>query len=394
MKRRDFIRASALATGLVMTPDFLKAGSRLLPEMSAGKKLVVIQLSGGNDGLNTVIPYKNDLYYKLRKKLALPEKEVLPLTDELALHPSLKFLQECFRSGDLTIVNNVGYPNPDRSHFRSTDIWHSASDASEFLSTGWLGRYLDQNGKTAHDIIETDSSLSLAVKGETRKAIALTDPKQFYLMTTEDLFASLSQDHENEQQQNLFYLYRTLTETAASAQYIQEKTKLHQVKAEYPATPLGKQLKSTSMFIGSGLETAVYYVAQTGYDTHVSQAGTHARLLGQLDEALQAFIKDLRSQNRWKDTLIMIFSEFGRRVAANASGGTDHGTAGNVLLLGGALRKKGILNEGPDLKNLDDGGDLKFRMDFRCIYAGILERWLGAESKKILYRDFEDPGFV
>jgi uncharacterized protein (DUF1501 family) len=397
MDRRKFLQTSSLASGAFFLPSFLKAFERR-PLPAGNKNLVIIQLSGGNDGLNTLVPFENDIYYNKRKSLALPKEGLIRLNDQLGMNPALQALKEVYDQGWMGVLNSVGYPNPDRSHFRSMDIWHSASNANEFLNTGWIGRYLDSNCGACnkpYQAIEADDTLSLAMKGENRKGLAIRDAGNFYKATREPFFNTLAQDANPDMlnEDNLGYLYKTMIETCSSADYINNAIRTFDNKAEYPNTAFSKQLKMISRFIQSGLETKVYYVSLTGFDTHVGQKGTQDRLLKEWAEGVQTFLKDLRQGGKLDDTLVMTFSEFGRRVEQNASNGTDHGTANNVFLFGGKLNKKGILNDAPDLENLDNG-DLKYQVDFRSVYATIVSKWLEVDDEAILNRKFPVMDFV
>ena len=395
MKRRNFLKRSAYVTaGTLLVPEFIKAAQALNASYE-GRRLVIIQFSGGNDGLNTVIPYHNDVYYQVRPQIAIGADKVLKLNDEMGLHPALKSLQKLYDQGDLSIVNSVGYPNPDRSHFRSMDIWHTASGANEYLTNGWLGRYLDSQGNNEKlwQAVEVDESLSLAMKGAERKALTVSDPGKLY-RTTRGLFAEQyeAQAHQHEHE-NLGYLYKTMAETVNSAAYIYEKSKVYQTKVSYPNNAFGRDLKQIAQMINSGIETEVYYVSLNGFDTHAGQLGRQAGLLKQYAEGVEAFVKDLRVKGNWDNTLVMTFSEFGRRVAQNASRGTDHGTANNVMLMGGKLKKAGIYNAAPNLTTLDKG-DLIYQVDFRQIYSTILQNWLEADPSKVLSESFESLKIV
>jgi uncharacterized protein (DUF1501 family) len=399
MKRRDFLRNSALASGAFLIPSFLKPLEAIASgQLSGYKNLVIIQLSGGNDGLNTIIPYGNDIYYQKRSSIAIQQTDIVKLNDMQGLNPGLSALKEIYDQGWMGIINSVGYPNPDRSHFRSMDIWQTASDSNQFLTTGWIGRYLDsncQNCKNPYTAIEVDDTLSLAMKGATKKGIAVQDPNKLYQSTREPFFKDLVHDHNNDHlnEDNLGYLYKTMIETYSSADYIQQTSKTYAVSAEYPATPLGNQLKTVSKFINSGLQTQVYYVSLSGFDTHVGQQNQQNRQLKIYGDAVAAFVKDLKQSGKLDDTLVMTFSEFGRRVEQNASNGTDHGTANNVLLFGGKLKKAGIFNDAPDLAQLDNG-DLKYQVDFRDVYATLLDKWLDVSNNQILNKSFGGLGFV
>jgi uncharacterized protein (DUF1501 family) len=397
MNRRNFLKYSALASGTLLVPNFLKAfESKNI--LSGNKKLVIIQLSGGNDALNTIVPYTNDLYFKNRAGIAIKKEQAITLTPELGLNTGMKKLMELYDKGFMTIINNVGYPNPDRSHFRSMDIWHTASNSNEYLQTGWLGRYLDSscNGcANPHHAIEVDDTLSLALKGELKKAMALKNADELYKLTKENFFNKLVSitDDKMLTEDNLGYLYKTMIETTSSAEYIYNTSKTYNNSYVYPQTALGKQLKTVSTFINSGMETSVYYVSMGGFDTHINQLQQHQNLLQTFADAVTAFVNDLQKSNKLDDTLVMVFSEFGRRVQQNASNGTDHGTAGNMFLFGNKLKQNGIINEAPDLTDLDDG-DLKYKIDFRSVYATVLNNWLGVSDKEILLQNFAKMSFV
>jgi len=236
--------------------------------------------------------------------------------------------------------------------------------------------------------------LSLAMKGAKMKGIAVQDPNKLYQTTREPFFKELAHDHDsNLNEDNLGYLYKTMAETYSSADYIQKTSKTYAVNGEYPTTPLGNQLKTVSKFINSGLQTRVYYVSLSGFDTHVAQQGQQGRQLQIYGDAVAAFVKDLKKSGKLDDTLIMTFSEFGRRVEQNASNGTDHGTANNILLFGGKLKKAGIYNDAPDLAQLDNG-DLKYTVDFRDVYATLLDKWLDVRNGDVLGNGFKGLDFV
>jgi uncharacterized protein (DUF1501 family) len=397
MQRRRFLQSSALASTLLLVPKFLHALDRpetrlatMLRDAPSGqaRRLIVVQLSGGNDGLNTIIPYRNDLYFKARPTLALKETEgILPLSDDLGLHPAMKGLKGLYDQGQLAVLNAVGYPNPDRSHFRSMDIWQTGSGSEQLLTTGWLGRYLDANcaaGALPYQALEVDDTLSLALKGQFRKGLAFKSPAKFHQLTQNRYLSQLSQEKAPATATSeLDYLYKTLAETASSADYLYDKSKIHTSTATYPNTDLGRNLKTTAELINSGVESRVYYLALSGFDTHVRQHEQQGRLLGELSDGLAALADDLQKNGEWQNTLVMVFSEFGRRVTQNASNGTDHGTANNVFLLSGALRKPGLLNAPASLADLDQG-DLRYQVDFRSLYASILTDWLGADDQLVL----------
>ena len=395
IKRRDFVKVGSLATASFMVPKFLKAFERLDQVPPGNKVMVILQLSGGNDGLNTVIPIRNDIYYRERPRLGIERASALALTDEVGLHPALTALRELYDDGSLGILNNVGYPNPDRSHFRSMDIWQTGSASTEYVATGWLGRYLDAQCHGCDKptfALEIDDVLSLALKGENSKAIAMKDPKRLFGTSNENFFRDVLKEHKNEGEETVDYLYKTMSETLSSANYIFQQSRLHPSSAGYPKTELGNGLKTIASLIFSDINTKVYYISLGSFDTHVSQQMQQQRLFTELSNAVKAFTADLKKNNRFNDVLMFTFSEFGRRVSQNASGGTDHGTANNMFLIGGALKQKGVINAMPDLNDLDEG-DLKYKIDFKTVYATVLRNWLEADDTTILGKRYDHLKF-
>ncbi|MGH1516024.1 DUF1501 domain-containing protein [Chryseobacterium sp. JK1] len=382
IKRRDFLKISSLATASLLMPNFLKSmtlDEALVPNQNI---LVVLQFTGGNDGLNTIIPAKNDIYFRERKTLAIQNS--LALTDEAGINPSLSYFKELFDSGELSVMNNVGYPNPDKSHFRSMDIWQSASRSDQFLETGWLGRFLDEECyRCEHptQALEVDDMLSLALKGQNNKAFAFKDPKRLYQTSQEKYFKSLYDHHHHDE--TVSYLYQTLGSTINNADYIFEKSKAKKTEQTYPNSQLGKDFKTVASLIKSDINTQVYYLSIGSFDTHVNQNERQQKLFEDINESVKSFVADMKSNGLFNNILLMTFSEFGRRVAQNASNGTDHGTANQMFFISGNLKKKGLLNTLPDLQNLNEG-DLIYKEDFRKVYATILKNWLKADSSKVL----------
>lgn len=391
INRRKFVQSGTLASAALMLPKFLKAFER--KQLTQDHKiLVVVQLSGGNDGLNTVIPYRNDLYYKLRPELGIKRPDALEMTDELGLHPALKGLKSLYDDGSLGVLNSVGYPNPDRSHFRSMDIWQTASGSDQLLTTGWIGRYLDAQcdgcGHTTQ-AIEVDDTLSLTLKGANKSGLAVSDAGRLYASAHDSFFQAQIKSHgPTHDDHNVDYLFKTLRETMSSADYIYKKSKIYNSTAEYPNSEFGKGLRTIAELIVSGSDTRVYYLSLGSFDTHVNQHPQQQRLFTQLGDGLKTFATDLKKNNRFEDVTVMTFSEFGRRVAQNASQGTDHGTANCMFLVSGALQKQGVLNPAPDLSHLDQKnpelGDLIYQVDFRDVYATLLKKWLGVDEHGIL----------
>lgn len=397
MKRRSFIQTTGLAAATLMLPKFIKAYTAS-GTINSNKILVVIQLSGGNDGLNTIVPYENDLYYNARPTIAIKKNETLKLNSELGLHPAMQGFKNLFDNGQLSMINNVGYPEPDRSHFRSMDIWQTASHSNEYKSSGWLGRYLDtQCVQCEHptQILEIDDTLSLALKGERLNGLAFKDAKRLYATTTSSFIHQLAQQHHADEHthDNASYLYKTLVETVSSAEYIYKTSKIYQSSAVYPNHEFGKSMKMISELIVSGVQTNVFYVSLGTFDTHYNQLKRQEELLKQLAETVEIFMKEMKQNGKANDVLLMTFSEFGRRVQENASGGTDHGTANQIFLIGNQLKKQGFYNEAPNLSDLEDG-DLKYKIDFKNVYATILRNWLNANDEIILGKQYSTLNFI
>ncbi|WP_428653830.1 DUF1501 domain-containing protein [Runella sp.] len=394
MKRRNFLKNTAFTTaGSLLIPQFLKAYEQkhLGQKPLNDKILVIIQLSGGNDGLNTVVPFRNDIYYRERPSISINQNNILRLNDEIGLNPALEKIKELYDNGLVSIVNNVGYPNPDRSHFRSMDIWQTGSGSEDYLSTGWIGRYLDAqcigHSCLPHQALEIDDTLSLALKGQQVNGLSLQNPEKLYKQTQSAFVKTLDNTPAADTHENVGYLYKTLAETISSADYVHSKAKVNKSRLLYPTTELGKSLNTIAELITAGVSTSVYYVSLSGFDTHIRQNDQQDRLLRQYSEAVNVFVNDMKSNSRLDDVMILTFSEFGRRVKQNASNGTDHGTANNVFLIGGPKRTKPIVSEAPDLTDLDNG-DLKYKIDFREIYATLLDDWLHTDSGNILNKKF------
>lgn len=395
INRKTFIRTGSLAVASLFFPNFLDALT--LPEAIEmnGKTLIILQLSGGNDGLNTIIPVKNDIYYKSRNQISIKENDALLLTDEAGINPNLKYFIELYDNGELAVMNNVGYPEPNKSHFRSMDIWQTASASDEFKNSGWIGRYLDE---ACHDCqnptqaIEIDDLLSLSMKGENSNAIAFKDPKKLFDNSQEMFYKKLNANNHDHEHDLTSYLYNTLGNAINNSDYIFSESKAKPTYKTYPATQIGKDFKTIASLIKSDINTQVYYLSVGSFDTHNNQNQRQNQLFKNIDEAVETFTKDMKENGKFDDIMIMTFSEFGRRVAQNASNGTDHGTANQMFFISGGLKKKGLLNPLPDLTNLNDG-DLIYSEDFRKVYATVLKRWLNTNDQKILgkkngYYDF------
>lgn len=385
IKRREFLKTGSLATASLLLPNFLKAMSFPNSLETSAKVLVILQLSGGNDGLNTIVPMRNDIYFRERPTIAIDN--ALALTDEAGINPALPFFKTLFESGEMAVLNNVGYPDPNKSHFRSMDIWHSASRSDEYLESGWIGRYLDQacyDCSHPTQALEVNDMLSLALKGEQKKAFAFRDPKKLYQTSREEYFNAIYQEHQQQhEEETVGYLYQTLGETINNADYIFEQSRAKRTMAAYPDSVLGKDLKTVASLIKSDINTQVYYLQIGSFDTHINQQQRQESLFHTINDAVQAFVEDLKKNALFEDVMLMTFSEFGRRVAQNASRGTDHGTANQLFFVSGGLKKQGLLNVLPDLSQLN-AGDLQYTEDFRKVYATLLKNWLRADADKIL----------
>ncbi len=392
LDRRGFLRMSALGAGVISLPSPGPFGLMADHRTRSDKILVVVQMSGGNDGLNTVIPFENDDYHRARRSLA--QRKHLKLDDTLALNENLGAMKELFDAGDLSIIQGVGYPNPNRSHFKSTDIWHSADPSKRSKKSGWIGRLGDQMTQKVYDpdfAINISQQPPLALTGKRYRPVSFQNAAAYRAALTkgqERAFEKIAASPAASDRDAILELVgQTAQDARVSSSAIREAAIAYKSPVEYGSSNLGKSLRTVSALINSGLSTRVYYVYHNGFDTHVNQAGKHPRLMSELATALGAFQKDLTRLGKTDRVATLAFSEFGRRVKENGSRGTDHGTAGPTFLLGAPVRG-GILGEQPDLTDLDRG-DLKFNTDFRRIYATLIDKWLGVNSAKILGAEFD-----
>lgn len=427
--RREFLRTSVLGGALSWTvPAFLANTFSALQAEAADSAtqvptghdsniLVVLQMAGGNDGLNTVVPYSNDHYHRARPRIGLAEKRILTINDEIGFHESLTGFKELYDTGELSVIQGVGYPNPNRSHFVSTDIWLTAADSDKIESSGWLGRYFDNtcSGCDPTIAVNIGRQMPRAFQAKHPVGVSLESPQSYRFMSrekgrngemTEESYRKLNEP-DSEMAENaggtigeihgsvqsngsaLDFLERTALDAQVSSDKIRSIAGRVENQATYPTSQLGNSLKLVAKLIGGGLATRVFYVSQGGYDTHTNQTGTHERLLKDLGDSTKSFVTDLKAQGNLSRVLVMTFSEFGRRVTENASGGTDHGAAAPMFVIGNKV-KAGLLGKYPSLAPSDlFQGDLKFNLDFRSVYAGVLENWLKTKSAPILGRQFE-----
>jgi uncharacterized protein (DUF1501 family) len=428
--RRQFLRTSALGAAAAWTlPVFLEKTFFALDALAAeavtqsvtgkdGTILVILQLAGGNDGLNMVVPYADDAYYRSRPKLGIAADKVLKLDSYAGLNGKLTGFKSLFDEGHLAVVQGVGYPNPTRSHFRSTEIWQTASDADRNESEGWIGKYFDNCCRGAEPTIGVaiGEQMPQAFAAKTPTGVTLSKPEQFRwrpldkharpISAEEMFFRQLNGiDDENAPAANdggsigalsgqaganqsaIDFLQRTALDAQLSSDKILAIARKYKSTVSYPPGPLSASLSIIARMIAGGLPTRVYYASQGGFDTHAGQLNSHDRLMAQLNDSVAAFVADLKQQGNFDRVLLMTFSEFGRRVAENANGGTDHGAAAPMFVLGGAV-KPGLFGTYPSLSDLE-GGDLKFSTDFRSVYATILDNWLQAPSQLVLGRRFD-----
>ena len=420
--RREFLRSTVLGASAAWTiPAFVErtfgqlheAARDLAIQPITGKDdtiLVVLQLAGGNDGLNTLVPYGDDAYHKARPRLGKKDKEIIKLDDYLGLNSSMPYLGSLFKDGGLGIVQGVGYPNPNRSHFVSTSIWETA-DTSNHSATGWLGRYFDNACPGADPTVgisfnKTQPESFGALKNP---GVCLNTPDLYRWIhgggeqaQAEEFFADLNKPSEPDDDQpvdggsiampaggkvggvkgedNLAFLERVALDARVSSKKILELASKHKTTVPYEGTPIARNLNLVSRMIAGGMPTRVYYVSHGGFDTHNQQANSHDRLLGQLDSALKSFFTDLKQQGNDKRVVLMTFSEFGRRVSENASAGTDHGKASCMFVAGPAV-KAGIFGKRPSLTELNEG-DITHTVDFRSVYGTLLTDWLRAPDVK------------
>ncbi len=406
MDRRLFLRnlgmiAGAGSVSMALGNIPLRAFSRSFLNIQAvnGKVIVLLQLSGGNDGLNTIIPMEDSLYYNARPSLGIKKEDAIQLNYLTGMHPSLQPLKGLYDDGMVAVVQNVGYESPNRSHFRSTDIWLSASDSNVVIDDGWVGRYLakvlpDHNPinpehPLAIQIGSTQSSL-LECTCQGTMGISFESPNQFYQLINGST-ADNDPPPNTVAGNQLKYIKEVAALSIRYAEVIKEKADLVENKATYPNTRLGRQLAIVAELIAGGLETPVYLTSNGGFDTHANQAGNHANLLTAVAQAIEAFQTDLKLLGIADKVVLMTFSEFGRRVNQNGSGGTDHGTAAPLFVIGRNVYG-GVYGANPDLSDLDNNGDLKYKYDFRQLYATLLTQQLGMPLNRmsdVLQKDFE-----
>ena len=388
MNRRDFLKLSALAVSVTSgMPGFL---ARAAAQAGGDKTLVVIQLTGGNDGLNTLIPYSNGAYYAARPNIAIGKKDVLTLSADLGMHPSLRSLSRFWDAGQLGWLENVGYPNPNRSHFASMAIWHTA-DPTQAASDGWIGRIAEQIGDPfCASNIGNATPLALQAADFSLPSISSVDGFQVKLPGgLQDPFQALM---TAPRQGEAEYLQRATKQMLLNTAKVQRNLSKYRAGAKYPDGKFAASLQDIARLIAGDNGQRVLYTSLGSFDTHAGQRGEQDDLLRELADGLAAFQADLEVQGLADKVVVMGFSEFGRRVAENDSAGTDHGQGSVMFVLGRGV-KGGIHGDSPDLEHLADG-DIQYKQDFRGVYAQALEGWLKLDSKEILGGAFGGPRWL
>jgi len=387
--RRDFLKTSSLLALAPSVPAFLAKTARAAAPATDGRVLVVIQLGGGNDGINTVVPCADEGYARARRELRLARETLLKISDSVGWHPAMQGAARLFDSGRLAIVQGVGYPNPSRSHEVSMAVWQTARfDAEEHKSFGWIGRALDAGPRRAAAapgaMLIGNESPPVALRGRRSAASALSNLDDFML---NDPLPPVGLATESEPADIAAFIRRSALDARTTAERLNELAHRVRTDGQYPPTELARRLSLAARLVKAGFETPIYYVIQPGYDTHAVQLPAHANLLRELSGGLLAFLDDLAISGLAERVAVLVFSEFGRRVEENGSLGTDHGTAAPVFLAGAGV-KAGLIGAAPSLVDLVDG-DLKMSIDFRRVYASVLEQWLGIPSADILGEKFE-----
>ncbi|GAA4006991.1 DUF1501 domain-containing protein [Deinococcus rubellus] len=391
MNRRDFLKVSALAVSVTSgMPGFLARAAAQASASGGDQTLVVIQLTGGNDGLNTLIPYSNGAYYAARPNIAIAKKDVLTLSADLGMHPSLRALGKFWDAGQLGWLENIGYPNPNRSHFASMAIWHTA-DPTQAASDGWIGRIAETIGDPfCASNIGNATPLALQAKDFSLPSISSVDSFQVKLPAgLKDPFTTmLNAPRQGEAE----YLQKATKQMLLNTARVQKNLSKYRPGAAYPDSKFAASLQDIARLIAGGNGQRVLYTSLGSFDTHAGQRAEQDDLLTQLAEGLAAFQADLDVQGLADKVVVMGFSEFGRRVAENDSAGTDHGQ-GSVMFVLGKSVKGGVHGDSPDLENLADG-DIRYKQDFRGVYAQALDTWLKLDSKDILGGKFDGPKWL
>ena len=371
MNRRDFLKYSSLisSAGMVplLTPELLWGAGR-----GQQRIVVLVELKGGNDGFNTLVPFKDELYYKYRPRIAIKQRQVLPLNDNVGLHPRMKALMPLWNSGNMAWIQGVGYPHPILSHFRSMDIWDSASNSNQYIDTGWLSRVLPKFKKGLHGVALNKGQAELGpLLSSNLNAITMQDPKTFLnqIKRIEDVQPSRRTPAIAHVSQIQHQLFSAGEQIATNMGRNPKRSGVGFSKGVF-----GHSLESVAEMIINGIDAPVYKVTQEGFDTHSGQRGTQDTGLYTVANGLASFQKSMQRAGKWNDVLVMTYSEFGRRAKENRGGGTDHGTASSHMILGGRV-KGGIYGKHPDFSRLDANGNVQHTVDFRAMYGTLAQRW-------------------
>ncbi|MDQ6620306.1 MAG: DUF1501 domain-containing protein [Pseudomonadota bacterium] len=390
MRRRDFMKlGAALAATAAVEIAFPGASTAwAAPASTPYKKLLVlIELKGGNDGLNTLVPYSDPTYYELRPKLAVPRDQVLQLTDQAGLHPSLEALLPAWKLGQMAVLQGVGYDTPNLSHFRSIEIWDTASDSGTYLQAGWLTRAFAATPTprtfAADGVIIGTNDLG-PLSGSATRAIALTSTEQFLRQ------ARLAHPEGHATNPALAHILKVEADVVQAAAHLNTR---REFSTTFPQTGFGNAIRTAAQVVANPAGVAVVRVTLNGFDTHSGQPATQARLLRELAEGLSALRSSMLELERWDDTLVLTYAEFGRRARENLSQGTDHGTANVHFALGGAV-KGGMYGAAPALGRLDGNGNVAHALEFRSVYATVLEQWWNVPSRTALGGRFSPVPFL
>ena len=399
--RRSFLRAAASsAAGFTLLPEVLASGARSFElGEGAGKNLVLVQLSGGNDGLATVVPYGDDALGRVRRSTARKRSELLALDDYRGFNPGLKALHARFNEGQVAVVEGCGYPDAIRSHFKSYEVWHTGHRSGRVSEDGWVGRLAASRWADTplpDRVVHFGRKAPYSLFSRTQPPVALASPTGYRWFGDEEAYArggAAICEHEMERDprhmgrdRSLDRLRATLDDARASSGRIRGAAAVYRTEVEYPKSRLSAELRDVAALLNAQSGTRVFSVTDRGYDTHSGQRTAHDRLMRNLDEALGAFLSDLERSEAGRDTVVLVFSEFGRRVAENGSSGHDHGKAGPMFVLGHAV-KGGIYGAHPSLTDLD-AGDLAFTTDFRSVYASLISGLFGADPDLILGAEY------
>lgn len=375
MKRREFLKIVTGALIWQLNPYHLPLAFAGADQ--AQRILILIELKGGNDGLNTLVPYTDNRYYRYRSGLAVKRDVVLPLSEDLGLNPRLEALMDAWNQKQLAIVAGVGYPQPNRSHFRSIEIWETGSSSSQYLQTGWLARILPEISMPARTIADGAAIGGDAgpLAGGDLRLVVMRNLEQFFRQAKR--VQMMNADSHNAA---LKHLLAVQNGVYRSARALDEKIKMQvPPNATFPKTMIGRHLQTAARLISGGVAIPVIKVSHGGFDTHANQRNLHDRLLQQLAEAMDAFRRAMQQAGRWEQVLVMTYSEFGRRPAENGSRGTDHGTAAPHFIMGGKV-KGGLYGQQPSLQQLEND-DLKFSVDYRSLYMTVGRRWWGLKAE-------------